>query len=56
MAEEAILVTGATGRQGGIVARYLLPQLEKRQAIPLTKFRERVTTEASPQRLQPEAA
>jgi len=33
-----------------------IPALEKRWAIPLTKFRERVTTEAFQKRFQPKAA
>lgn len=33
MAEETILVTGATGQQGGVVARYLLQQGEKVRAL-----------------------
>lgn len=33
-----------------------IPALEKRWAIPLTKFRELVTTEAYQRRLQPKAA
>ena len=33
MAEETILVTGATGQQGGVVARYLLQQGKKIRAL-----------------------